>query len=180
MRQSQYVIKARKTYPLFELCNEGLDFVCKVIQIEGESLLFASADLDLALSFLEASVSKCDSDWDSDEIGICELHTCALLAVIVKNLDSCCLEIIVDLLCNIRVLDQADEVDLVRGNCNRKLQTVLVIVLFAKAGKKAPDSDSVASHDDRLSLAVLVLVIASHGLGVACSELEDVSDLNAL
>ena len=44
---------------------------------------------------------------------------------------------------------------------------------------RASDSDSVAAHDHRMRLSILVQILALHRCGIFGSELEDVSDFNS-
>ena len=70
--------------------------------------------------------------------------------------------------------------DLVWSDCDREAKALLVVILFAEAGKKSSDSYSVASHNYRLLHSSLILVCAVHCCRISCSKLEDISNLYAL
>src|SRR4029453_9793857 len=67
---------------------------------------------------------------------------------------------------------------IVRGHTTRPFNPVLVVVLLDDRRHRAPRPDSVAAHDQRLLLAVLVEEGRLERGGIMCLELEDVTDLD--
>ena len=69
--------------------------------------------------------------------------------------------------------------DLVRGNGDWPDDAVLVVVLLHDGSERARHAHAVATHDERLLLAVFVHKGGTHGLGVLGAQLKDLGNLDA-
>src|SRR4030088_380800 len=126
--------------------------------------------------------SHCDSKGDPDQIGILELDSGPLVAVIEDDVESGSLQAIGDIL---RGRFHALVLDVSRGNHDlewrdrgRQPESVLIVALLDCRSQDALDTNAITTHNRRNFLAVLVEHPRAHFLGIAVAEFEDVPNLN--
>src|SRR5262249_12536394 len=161
------------------LCFEGGDELLDGHQGGGST----AALLDFNPAGLEGTRANGETQRQTNEIGVIELHPRTDIAVVEEHFDTLrpCLTVqALSTLGHVRgALDQGDTVDVVRCHGDGKADALLVVVLFDDTGEQTPATNAIAPHDDRFGSAIAVEIGPPEGLSVARAQFKDIADFYA-
>ncbi len=142
--------------------------------------VIADARLDLHMS-RGSPPSDDDLVGNAPEVGVLEGHRgLDVIPVVVEHGDALFFELLVELSGFVlAVVVERDDHGPVRRKRRRPDDPVVIVVLFDDRCDDAGDTDTVAAHEEGLTIALFVHERCTHGLGVFGAELEDVADLDA-
>ncbi len=137
----------------------------------------------LDLPFGQALGAYNQAHRNADEIGVLELDSRALVAVVVEHLDALLVELTVETVGRLHDLlvprAQAHHQDFERCQRQRPDDAVLVVILLDGRRHGAADAEPIAPHGHGMRGSLVVQIGAMHGCRVLRAQLEDVTDLDA-
>src|SRR5215210_125525 len=146
---------------------------------DGYAALLAGLPLsDVHGAVIERLLAHRNPNRAADQVGVGELLSRALVAVVEEDVGAGPVEFGGDLSRLLLEPGQNDDVHVVRCDGIRPLDAVLVVVLLDDRGHHAPRPDAVAAAEQRLLLAILIEERRAERRGVEGAEVEDVPDLD--
>src|SRR6478672_2088238 len=141
-------------------------------------LLTGCAIANVHRAVLEALLAGRDPDRDADQVGVCELLTGTLVAVVEQYLTSRVRQRLRRPIADLVGPREHDDVHIVWSDRGRPDDAELVVSLLDDRRHHAGRADAVAAHDQRPLLPVLVEEVRVERLREPRLELEDVPHLD--